>query len=329
VAMNERDCICDRFAPVTEAAALAAAEWIGRGDGLAAGLAARRAMSDTLASMPISARVIAGRASAQPSDGLSVGDRTGSMTDDSDTWELAVKALEAHEALARGLDGALSMIAVGPSGSLMAVPEMYMQKIVVGGRAADAIDIDAPIGQNVEAVSSALGRRPQDLTVVVLDRPRHEDIIEEIKGSGARLKLIDNGDVSAGIAAAVDDTDIDLCIGVGGSTEGIITAAAMRSLGGEIQARLWPVSRYQVEAVRTMGINDLEATLTSKEMAGEGVLVAATAVTRGRFLRGVEKRSDGVRTETMLMCSRCHKIKLVRTIHRAQGTTSPVALWTL
>ncbi len=327
--MTERDCICDRFAPVTEASALAAAAWIGRGDGVAAALAARRAMSDVLASMPLSARVIAGRASAESSDGLRVGDATGSRTDDSETWDLAVKPLEAHAALARGLDGALSMLAVGPTGSLMSVPEMYMQKIVVGGRAARAIDIDAPISRNVEAVGAALGLRTNELTVAVLDRPRHDDIISEIRGSGARLKLIDDGDVSAGIAAAVEDTGIDLCIGVGGSTEGIITAAAMRCLGGEVQARLWPVSRYQVEAIKAVGINDLEATLTSKEMAGEGVFVVGTAVTRGRFLRGVERRSDGTRTETILMCSRCHKIKLVRTIHRASGVTSPVALWTL
>jgi fructose-1,6-bisphosphatase II len=328
VTTTERDCICDRFAPVTEASALAAAEWIGRGDGIAAALAARRAMSEALAAMPISARVVAGRTASEPSDGLGVGDKTGTLADEAE-WDLVVKPLEAHAALARGLDGALSMIAVGPTGSLMSVPEMYMQKIVVGGRAVHAIDIDAPVRQNVHAVAAALGLRTQDLTVAVLDRPRHEDIIHEIKETGARLKLIDDGDVSAGIAAAVDDTGIDLCIGVGGSTEGIITAASMRCLGGEIQARLWPVSRYQVEAVKTMGINDLEATLTSKELAGEGVLVVGTGVTRGRFLRGVQRRSDGTRTETILMCSRCHKIKLVRTIHREVGVSSPVALWTL
>jgi fructose-1,6-bisphosphatase II len=204
-----------------------------------------------------------------------------------------------------------------------------MQKIIVGGPAAGAIDIEEPVGRNIKAVAAALGRRAEDLTVVVLDRPRHEDLIEEIKASGARLKLIDDGDVSAGIAAAVDDTGIDLCIGIGGATEGIITAAAMRCLGGEIQGRFWPVSRYQVETIKTMGIEDVEARLTSKQMAGEGVLVAATAVTRGRFLRGVDVRPDGVRTETILMCSSCHKIRLVRTIHRVPGTASPVALWAL
>ena len=143
------------------------------------------------------------------------------------------------------------------------------------------------------------------------------------------MKLIDDGDVSAGIAAAVDDTGIDMCVGIGGSTEGIITAAAMRCLGGEVQARLWPVSRYQVETARTMGIGDLEARLTSKDMAGDGVLVVGTAVTRGRFLRGVEETAQGSRTETIVMCSRCHKIKMVRTIHRAPEIVSPVALWTL
>jgi fructose-1,6-bisphosphatase II len=303
-------------------------------------------MAEQLAVLPFCGRVVAGRVSAEAGEGLHVGDEIGALAgaceqrDPGETdcggvpglmreCDLAIRALEGQDALSRGLDGALAMIAAGPRGSLMSVPEMYMQKIIVGGAAAGAIDIDEPVGRNIKAVASALGRRVEDLTVVVLDRPRHEDLIEEIKASGARLKLIDDGDVSAGIAAAVDDTGIDLCIGIGGATEGIITAAAMRCLGGEIQGRFWPVSRYQVETIKAMGIEDVEARLTSEQMAGEGVLVAATAVTRGRFLRGVGKRSDGVRTETLLMCSSCHKIRLVRTIHRVSETASPVALWTL
>lgn len=343
--MNDQQCMCDRFAPVTEAAALAAAEWVGRGDTLAGPSAARRAMSEALSSLPFSGRVVAGRADDPSGEGLHLGDITGALAYEpggegenapaggalapETMWDLAVKPLEGHHALAKGLDGALSMLAAGPKGSLTSVPEMYMQKIVVGGAARLAIDIDASVERNVRSVAAALGRQPADLTVVVLDRPRHEDLIEEIKRSGARIKLIEDGDVSAGIAAAVDDTGIDLCIGIGGSTEGIITAAAMRCLGGEMNARFWPVSRYQVETIRSMGIEDVEARLTSGDMAGDGVLVVATAVTRSRFLNGVKRRCDGVRTESMVMCSRCRRIRVVRTIHRAPDDTCPVALWSL
>jgi fructose-1,6-bisphosphatase II len=244
-------------------------------------------------------------------------------------YDLAVKPLEGQSVLAKGLDGALSMLAVGPRGSLMSVPDMYMQKIAVGRMGAEAIDMDAPVEKNLKNTAAALGKSLKDLAVTVLERPRHEDLIEEIKRCGCRLTLIEDGDVSASIAAAVEETGVDICIGIGGSTEGIVTAAAMRCLGGEIQGRFWPVSRYQVETIKAMGIEDAEARLTSKEMAGEGVLVAATAVTRGRFLRGIAIRRNEARTETILMCSRCHKIRLIRTIHRAPEAASAVALWEL
>lgn len=310
-----QDCICDRFSTATEAAALAASDWVGKADGLAGLVAASEAMSDSLASISFSGRVVAGRAT----EGL-----VGSGTE---VMDLAVAPLEGYNSLGRGLDGALSMLAAGPAGSLMPVPEMYMQKIVVGADAAGAIDLDLSIGQNIYAVAEALGRQPEELTVAVLDRPRHEGLIEEVTRSGARLKLMDDGDVSAGISAAVRQSDVDMYIGIGGSTEGIITAAAMRCLGGEMLARFWPVSRHQVEVIKQMGLDNAEATLTSKDMAKDGVLLAATAVTRGRFLRGVEKASDGIRTETMVMCSRCHKIELVRTIHRGPDSPCPVRLW--
>jgi fructose-1,6-bisphosphatase II len=340
--MSKQECICSRFVSVTEAAALAASDWIGKGDGLAAGMAAQNAMVETLSTVPFCGRVVAGRSSGGTVEGLGVGHLVGAHAGSHAAAEaeqdgtreaaalldLAVAPLEGHRALARGVDGALAMIAAGPRGSLMPVPEMYMQKLVVAGPAAGVINIDEPIAKNVKAVATALGRAPGDLTVAVLDRPQHEDLIEEIRCSGARLKLMDEGDVSAGISAAALDSDVDIYVGIGGSTEGIVVAAALRCLGGEMQARFWPVSRHQVETIKKMGIGDVEATLRSKDMAGEGVLVAATAVTRGRFLRGVEKAFDGTRTETLVMCSLCDKIQLVKTIHREPGTPSPVTLWT-
>lgn len=340
---SEGGCICGRFAPVTEAAALAAAEWVGRGDGLSAEAAARHAMHEALSALPFSGRIVTGRTAPSECDRLYLGEEIGLLTgksasgaeaiDDASSeplglgeCDLAVKPLEGANVLGKGLDGALSMLAVGPRGSLMSVPDMYMQKIAVGRMGARAVDMDAPVEKNLKNVASALGKSIKDLSVTVLERPRHEDLIEEVRRCGCRLTLIEDGDVSAGIAAAVEETGVDVCIGIGGSTEGIVTAAAMRCLGGEIQARFWPVSRYQVETIKAMGIENVEARLTSEEMAGEGVLVAATAVTRGRFLRGTEIRGDEARTETILMCSRCHRIRVMQTIHRAPLATSAVTL---
>ena len=231
----------------------------------------------------------------------------GWATDATPSWDLAIDPLQAPNALARGVDGAMAMIAAGPQGSLLPVPEMYMQKLIVPSEAADAIDLDAPVGDNVRAVAAALGRRTEDLMVVVLDRPRHEELIEQIRQTGARVRLIMDGDVSAGLAVASGDAGVDMYIGIGGSTEGIMTAAALRCLGGEMQARFWPVSRHQVEMVKAAGIEDIEARLTTGDMAGDGVLFSATAVTGARFLRAVDYRSDGVFTETLVLCSRCQR----------------------
>lgn len=325
---------------MTEAAALAAAQWTGRGDGLAADLVAREAMAAALAEMPIRARVVVGRGGDSTSNALRVGTEVGSgsgpwfaadpnaggLTDTPDTWELAVDPLQALNCLARGTDGALATIAAGPPGSLMRVPEMYMQKLIVPGRAAGAIDLDASPGDNVKAVAAALGRQPADLVVLVLDRPRHEELIAEIRRTGARLRLISDGDVSAGIAVASGDAGVDMYIGIGGSTEGILTAAALRCLGAEMQARFWPVSRRQLELVKAAGIEDIEARLTARDMAGDGVSCSITAVTGGRFLKAVDFGSDGIRTETLVLCSRCHAVRKIATIHRSPNGGPPVRL---
>ncbi len=336
---NEGGCICARFAVVTEAAALGAAEWIGRGDGLAGELAARRAMAEALAEMPVKVRVVASRGSGRGPAILQPGDESGgavghwadkngggSQAGGGGAWDAVVQPLEALNALARGAEGALAMIAAGPEGTLMPVPEMYMQKVIVAGEAAGAVDIDAPVAENIRRVAAALGREPGDLVVVVLDRPRHDELAAQIRGAGARLRLIPDGDISAGIAAASRDSGVHLTIGIGGSVEGVIAAAAMRCLGGEIHARFWPVSRHQVEQVRSAGLEDVETPLTTADMAREGVLFSATAVTGGRFLRGIDVRPDGVQTETLVLCSNCHAVRTIKTLHRAQNEGPMVTL---
>jgi fructose-1,6-bisphosphatase II len=315
------------------------AEWIGRDDGMAGESAARAAMAAALAELPFKVKVVASRrgdsgAALQvgdelggaPAEWLDRGPASGESQGSDRTWDVVVQPLEARNALARGAEGALAMIAAGPQGSLLPVPEMYMQKIIVAGQAATAIDIDAPVGDNIRNVASALGRRPGELSVVILDRPRHDELSAQVRAAGARLKLIDDGDISAGIAAASRESGVDMSIGIGGSIEGVLAAAALRCLGGEIRARFWPVSRHQVEQVRATGLDDVETVLSTAEMAGDGVLFSATAVTGGRFLRGIDMRPYGVETETLVMCSNCHAVRTIKTVHRAQNGGPPVAL---
>jgi fructose-1,6-bisphosphatase II len=175
-------------------------------------------------------------------------------------------------------------------------------------------------------VAAALGCDPGDLVVVVLDRPRHEELAAQIREAGARLRLIPDGDISAGIAAAARDSGVHMTIGIGGAVEGVIAAAAIRCLGGEMQARFWPVSRHQVEQIRAAGLDDPEAALTAAGMAREGVLFAATAVTGGRFLRGIDVRPDGVETESLVLCSNCHAVRVIKTLHRSGNAGPMVAL---
>lgn len=331
---SEGRCVCWRFGLVTEAAALGAAGWMGRGDGPAGEAAARAAMAGALAEIPMKVRVVAGKGGTQAGV-LRIGDEFGGDAATSgvyvppstgDVWDIVTLPLEGMTPLARGGDGALSMLAAGPPGSLMPVPEMYMQKIMVAGKASGAVDIDASVLDNLKGIAAALGRELDELVVVVLDRPRHEELIAHIKQAGARLRLIPDGDISAGIAAAARDAGADVCIGIGGSIEAVIAAAALRCLGGELQARFWPVSRHQVGQVKATGIEDVESRLCAADMAGDGVVFSATAVTRGRFLRGIEVRDEGVHTETLLMCSRCHAIRTTNTLHRAENVGHRVNL---
>ena len=340
MAVAEARCICGHFAFVTEDAALAAAEWLGRGDGLAADAAARGAMAAGLAQVPVRGQVVAGRGGTSDCTVLCVGQETGSRTGpwlgldgwvtDADggpeTWDIVVDPLQAHKSLAIGTDGALAVLAAGPAGSLMHVPEMYMQKLIVPSAAAGAADFDAPVAKNIKAVAAALGRRPEDLLVVVLDRPRHEVLVKEVREAGARVRLIPDGDVSAGIAVAAGDPGVDMYIGIGGSTEGILAAAALRCMGGEILARFWPVSRHQVDALTQAGIENVEKVFSTRDMAGDGVLFCATAVTGGRFLRGVQVRPEGIRTETLLLCSSCHTVRKIISTHRSDNDGPQVSL---
>ncbi len=331
--------MCEELVAVCEAAAIAAAVWHGRGDGLSADLAAREAMLGALDEIAFRGKVIVGRGGVDSPCELRVGQEVGrgwahdaapadaaGSDEPGLMWDLAVDALEGRSAVAKGQAGALAVIAAGPASSFMPVPEMYMQKIVVPGEAAGVTEIDAPVADNVKAVAAALGRPPSELSVVILDRPRHEELIAQVKKSGARVTLIGDGDISAGIAAAARVPGVDMSIGIGGSTEGIITAAALHCIAGQIQARFWPVSRHQVEQLQALSIGNIEASLTTTDLVGKNVVFAATAVTDGRFLKGVSSGGGLVRTETILMCSRCRKIRLVKAIS-GEAAGRGIAAW--
>jgi fructose-1,6-bisphosphatase II len=303
-------CLCEQYVRVTEGAALTAARWLGRGDQEAAEKEAAEAMRAALDNFPIQGRVVIG--AANEDSPLRVGEEIGAGGEDVD---LALDPLEGRGVVARGGNGAMSMIGVGERGSLLNLPDMYMRKMAVGPRARGSIDLLKPIGENVQAIADSFGRRPNDITTIVLDRPRHHDLIEEIRASGARIKLIQDGTVTASISAAIRGTNDHLAIGIGGTRQAVMSAAALRCLGGEVQAQLWPTSRREIEHARELGIEDETRVFTTEELAPGEVIVAATGVSNGDLLRGVRFLADSARTHSLVMCTRCNWVRFTDGIH--------------
>jgi fructose-1,6-bisphosphatase II len=295
---------------VTERAALAGARWLGRADQQAAEDAAFSGARLALEQLPITGQIVIGG----PADGeqLAAGTTIGAGGEEVD---LAVDPLEGRAVVARGGNNALSMVAVGRRGSLPSLPDMYMRKLAVGPRARGRVSLTAPVGDNVRAIADAFGRMTGDVTTIVLDRPRHHDLIEEIRAAGARIKLIQDGDVLASISAAVRGTNDHLAIGIGGTRQAVLAAAALRCLGGELQAQLWPTRRAEVDDARAHGIDDIERIFTIDDLAPQEVIVAATGVSNGDLLRGVRFLADSARTHSLLMCTRCNWVRFVDGIH--------------
>ena len=303
-------CLCEQYVRVTEGAALTAARWLGRADQDAAEREAGEAMRAVLDDFPISGRVVIG--STDEDSPLHVGSEIGGGGEDVD---LALDPLEGRGVVARGGNGAMAMIAVGERGSLLNLPDMYVRKMAVGPRARGAIDLLKPIGENVNAIAEAFGRRPNDITVIVLDRPRHHDLIEDVRASGARIKLIQDGTVTASISAAIRGTNDHLAVGIGGTRQAVMSAAALRCLGGELQAQLWPTSRLEIEQAREAGIEDATRVFVTEELAPGDVIVAATGVSNGDLLRGVRFHADSARTHSLVMCTRCNWVRFTDGIH--------------
>jgi fructose-1,6-bisphosphatase II len=304
-----RPCLCESYARVTERAALASARWLGRADEAGAEEAACSGMQEALEQLPIDGNIVIG---AAEHESLATGRKIGSGGEQVD---LALDPLEGGGIVARGGSGAMAMIAAGEPGSFQTLPDMYMRKMAVGPVARGKIDLRRPVGENIEAIAEAFGRRVGDVTTIVLDRPRHHDLIEEIRAAGARIKLIQDGDVTASISAAIRGTNDHLAIGIGGTRQAVLTAAALRCLGGEMQAQLWPTTRGEIDSASEQGIDDIERVFTIDDLAPTELIVAATGVSNGDLLRGVRYLADSARTHSLVMCTRCNWVRFVDGIH--------------
>ncbi len=303
-------CQCESFARVTEHAALAGARWLGRADKEAAEEAAFSGARLALERLPVDGRIVLGAPedSAQLSTGTMIG-AGGEQVD------LALDPLEGRAVVARGGTNAISMIAASPRGEMPSLPEMYMRKMAVGPTARGAVSLERSVGDNVRAIAGSYGRMVNDITAIVLDRPRHHDLIEDIRASGARIKLIQDGDVTASISAAVRGTNDHLAIGISGTRQAVLAACALRCLGGELQGQLWPTRRAEIEDARAHGIEDVERTFTIDDLAPQEVIVAATGVSNGDLLHGVRFLADSARTHSLVMCTRCNWVRFVDGIH--------------
>ncbi len=314
------------FIRVTEQAAIAAAHTMGLGDREKSDRVAVEAMRHELDALAIAGRIVIGEGERDEAPMLYVGEQVGSEkgNDSAVGVDIAVDPLEGTNLCATGAPDATAVLAAAERGGLLHAPDTYMAKLVVGPTARGRLHIDAPVAENLRALARAFERDIEDLTIVVLDRPRHERLIEDIRTAGARIRLIGDGDLSAGIAAAVRGTGVHAVMGTGGAPEGVITAAAMRCLGGEIQARLVATDDHQRQRLAELGFHDLDRIYQTTDLApGEQILFSCTGVTPGELLHGVRFFGGGARTHTLFMSLTRRTIRFVETIQR-EDLTLPV-----
>src|SRR5207249_4128001 len=308
------------FLRVVENAAIAAARTMGFGDRHHADEVAVEAMRKTMDSVEIDGTIVIGEGERDEAPMLYIGEKVGLATHAPKALfpqvDIAVDPLEGTNLCATGAANAITVLAASERGGLLHAPDCYMEKLVVGPPCKDGIDLDAPVKYNLKMIAKSLDRDVKDLVVIVLDRPRHEKLISEIRATGARIKLIGDGDLSAGIAAAVMGTGVHAVMGVGGAPEGVITAAAMRCLNGEIFARLVVDKPELEERVKNMGIKDSKKVYLAKDLApGENIVFAATGVTDGSLLKGVRFFGDGIRTQSLVMTRSTGKVRFIDSIH--------------
>ena len=301
----------------TEAGAIAAARLMGRGDRDGADQAAVTAMRKAMDDADISGTIVIGEGERDEAPMLYIGEQVGNP-DAAVSIDIAVDPLEGTNLVATGEPNATAVLAAAEPGGLMHAPDTYLEKLIVGPGVAGKVSITDPVAKTLGIIADALGRQVWDITVVILERPRHERLIGEVRATGARIKLIGDGDLTAGISAAVSGTGIHAVMGIGGAPEGVLTAAALKCLGGEIQARFRWRSDEERERARVMGVDvdDTERVYFTNDLAsGQNVVFCATGVTDGELLRGVRFFGGGARTHSMLMSYRQRLVRFIDTVH--------------
>ncbi|MFD8230178.1 class II fructose-bisphosphatase [Streptomyces massasporeus] len=300
---------------VTEAAAMAAGRWVGRGDKNGADGAAVRAMRTLVSTVSMNGVVVIGEGEKDEAPMLFNGERVGDGT--GPECDIAVDPIDGTTLTAKGMTNAIAVLAAAERGSMFDPSAVfYMDKLVTGPEAADFVDINAPVAVNIRRVAKAKRSAPEDVTVVILDRPRHEGIIKEIRDTGARIKLISDGDVAGSILALREGTGVDLLLGIGGTPEGIISACAVKCLGGTIQGKLWPKDDEERQRAIDAG-HDLDRVLTTEDLVtGENVFFVATGITDGELLRGVRYRAETATTDSIVMRSRSGTVRRISSEHR-------------
>jgi fructose-1,6-bisphosphatase II len=315
------------FLRVVEKAAIACAHTMGQGDRHKSDQVAVEAMRECLDTVPIDGTIVIGEGERDAAPMLYIGEKVGMAAKNSPAQgfglpkvDIAVDPLEGTNLCATGAPNAIAVLAASEGGGLLHAPDLYMEKLVVGPSSKHAVSLDAPVSENLRAIARCLERDVEDLVVIVLERPRHETLIEEIRATGARIRLITDGDLSAGIAASVVGSGVHAVMGTGGAPEGVLTAAAMRCLNGEIFARLVVSKPEHQQRCRLMGISDFKKVYTSKDLAsGSRIIFAATGVTDGTLMRGVRFFGDGTRTSSLVMQSDPPRIRFIDTIHVEQS----------
>ncbi len=309
-----RDDLSMEFVRVVEQAAIAAARTMGQGDRKYSDQVAVESMRKEMETVDIDGTIVIGEGERDEAPMLFIGEKVGKAG--SVAVDIAVDPLEGTNLCATGASNAIAVLAASEKGGLLNAPDIYMDKLVVGPSSKGKVDINAPVEDNLKAVAKSLGRDVHDLVVIVLDRPRHEKLIAEIRKCGARIRLIGDGDLSAGITAAVVGTGVHAVMGTGGAPEGVLTAAAMRCLNGEIQAKLVLTKPSDADRLKKMGISNLEKVYQTEELApGKNVIFAAAGVTDGSLLKGVRFFGDGIRTHSLLMMTVPHQVRFIDTIH--------------
>lgn len=300
---------------VTEAAALASARLMGRGDEKAADQAAVDAMRTAFNSMNMCGTVVIGEGERDEAPMLYIGEKVGNACANGAEIDIALDPLEGTTLTATGGPNALSVIAIASKGNFLHAPDTYMEKIAVGPRARGAIDITKSPTENLNNIAKALRVYVEDLTVVILNRPRHQKLIDEVRAAGARIKLIPDGDVSAAIATAKEGSGVDVLMGIGGAPEGVIAAAAMRCVGGDMQGILRPRNNEEIERAKKMGIPDINRVYGIEDMAAGDVMFAATGVTDGDYLNGVRFFGGGAETHSVVMRSKTRTVRYITATH--------------